>query len=201
MSRIKLISILLALLLGSSGWCAAESLDQRLSSQIHGRWSRPWLDPPMKALTAVGDAKNEIALCAVIALLGGRKGFEASKLALAAAGATAIVTFGLKPAVNRDRPDGPSDRTNSSFPSGHATGAFAIATVFSHEYPRLAIPCYLLASGVALSRVYLGRHYPSDVLFGAVLGWSAAKLALKFRDQIVPFDLDSVREKNQAGTH
>ncbi|MBI4536462.1 MAG: phosphatase PAP2 family protein [candidate division NC10 bacterium] len=62
----------------------------------------------------------------------------------------------------------------SSFPSGHATTAFAAAAFLALWRPRLAIPAFLLAALVALSRVYLGAHFPSDVLAGALLGTSAA---------------------------
>jgi undecaprenyl-diphosphatase len=57
-----------------------------------------------------------------------------------------------------------------SFPSGHAAQAFAIAVVVGTGYPRLAVPVYLLASIVSLSRVVVGVHYPSDVLAGAAIG-------------------------------
>jgi len=167
----------------------AESLDERLFRQINGRWQRPWLDRPMSALSAAGDAKIGIAVCAGVGLFGGQRGYRAAKLALAADAGSALVTYGLKCAVNRARPDGIADRPNSSFPSGHATGAFALAAVFGHEYPGLAIPCYTVAAGIALSRVYRGRHYPSDVLAGAAIGFGCARLALHFRDRILGFEL------------
>ena len=57
-----------------------------------------------------------------------------------------------------------------SFPSGHATVAFACATILALAVPRLAPPLFALAGLVAWSRVYVGVHYPLDVLAGAVLG-------------------------------
>lgn len=57
-----------------------------------------------------------------------------------------------------------------SFPSGHATSAFAAAAAVGAFYPRLRVPLYGLAALVGLSRVYLGVHYGLDVLVGAVLG-------------------------------
>jgi membrane-associated phospholipid phosphatase len=57
-----------------------------------------------------------------------------------------------------------------SFPSGHATTSFACATVLALMIPGLALPVFVLAAAVAWSRVYVGVHFPLDVLAGAVLG-------------------------------
>jgi membrane-associated phospholipid phosphatase len=77
-------------------------------------------------------------------------------------------TFALKSATDRSRPDG-SDTL--SFPSGHTSNAFAIATVWSRHYgTRAAVPGYLLAGMVGVSRMAIHRHHLSDVVAGAVLG-------------------------------
>ncbi|MEQ1900770.1 MAG: phosphatase PAP2 family protein [Devosia sp.] len=60
--------------------------------------------------------------------------------------------------------------TDQSFPSGHATTAFALATVLSFLSPRWRVPVFMVAALVGVSRVVLGMHYPSDVLGGAALG-------------------------------
>jgi membrane-associated phospholipid phosphatase len=59
-----------------------------------------------------------------------------------------------------------------SFPSGHTSQAFALATTLTLQYKKwyVTVPAYLWAGCVGYSRMYLGKHYPSDVLAGAVLG-------------------------------
>ncbi len=92
----------------------------------------------------------------------------------------AAITEGMKNIVRRPRPYNgyPDDlipvRTTYgfSFPSGHTSLSFSVATSLSLSCPRwyVIVPSMLWASGVAFSRLYLGVHYPSDVLTGIVVG-------------------------------
>jgi membrane-associated phospholipid phosphatase len=85
---------------------------------------------------------------------------------------------GLKALVDRNRPPlrYPEPKTlvpvphDASFPSGHAATSFAAATMLAFAFPPLAPVLVLLAAAVAFSRVYVGVHYPLDILGGAVLG-------------------------------
>jgi undecaprenyl-diphosphatase len=91
-------------------------------------------------------------------------------------------SFGLKAIFDVERPSMryaepkplvhlPHD---ASFPSGHAATSFAAATVLSVARPRWAPAFYLLALAIGFSRVYVGVHYPLDIVGGAVLGIGVA---------------------------
>jgi undecaprenyl-diphosphatase len=88
------------------------------------------------------------------------------------------VSGALKNWADRDRPplSNPEPETlvdlpaTYSFPSGHATVSFACATVLALAVPRLRYPLFALAALIAFSRVYVGVHYPFDIVAGAVLG-------------------------------
>ena len=69
--------------------------------------------------------------------------------------------------------------TDASFPSGHAATSFAAATVLTLARPRWAPAFYLLALAIGFSRVYVGVHYPLDIVGGAALGIAVAG-ALRF---------------------
>jgi undecaprenyl-diphosphatase len=65
-----------------------------------------------------------------------------------------------------------------SFPSGHAASSFAAAAVIHRHSPKLyGVPVLVLAFLIALSRLYVGVHYPSDVLFGMISGYALSWLA------------------------
>jgi membrane-associated phospholipid phosphatase len=79
-----------------------------------------------------------------------------------------VWTGAFKYTVRRERPDA---FNSLSFPSGHTSNAFALATVAEHHYGwKVGVPAYLFATGVGLSRIESGRHYLSDVLAGATIG-------------------------------
>ena len=84
------------------------------------------------------------------------------------------LTQGIKFASNRTRPDGEA----RSFPSGHASAAFATASVLQRRFGRkAAIPAYGMAVYTSMSRLQANSHFASDIMFGAALGVVAGRIA------------------------
>lgn len=72
-----------------------------------------------------------------------------------------------------------------SFPSGHASSAFAAGLVLARKVPRLSLPVIALAALIAFSRVYVGVHYPLDVISGVLTGLLCAILVLRLESRMV----------------
>ncbi len=74
-----------------------------------------------------------------------------------------------------------------SFPSGHATTSFGIAYVLAHFYPVLPVQvaAYSAASFIAISRIHMAEHYPSDVISGALLGMLSSAFLLPIFERIL----------------
>lgn len=93
-----------------------------------------------------------------------------------------LTTEAIKAVVSRERPHVhalvslPNSR---SFPSGHASSSFACAAVLAALAPKLRVPLFLLAALIAWSRVYVGVHYPLDVVAGALWGIAVGIVLLK----------------------
>jgi undecaprenyl-diphosphatase len=136
-----------------------------------------WLNPVFEGLSYAGRlGLLWIAIALVLCFLyrrWGVLGLTIVAVALADWSAT-----GLKALFDRERPPlpypepDPLVRTphDGSFPSGHAATSFASATILSFAFPRFAPFLFALAAAVAWSRVYVGVHYPLDIVGGAVLG-------------------------------
>lgn len=122
-----------------------------------------------------------IIMLGILLIKGGRYG------RIAALGAIITITLSdqissslLKPLIERIRPcnvldanifvDSVGCPSSYSFPSSHAVNNFAIAVFFYRLYPNLKWVLFITAGLVALSRTYVGIHYPSDIFFGALIG-------------------------------
>ncbi len=138
-----------------------------------------WLDPIVSVYTKLGDA-GILWIALSLAMLVYKPTRKAGALALGAMILGLLVTnVTIKPLVERARPwtvwpidPLVTEKDPNSFPSGHTCAAFAAGMVWLRALPwkwgRVAAP--VLAVLMGLSRLYVGVHYPSDVLVGAVIG-------------------------------
>jgi membrane-associated phospholipid phosphatase len=152
-----------------------ESTDLKLLRLMRTRGHSPGLESVAKALGKAGNnGAVWVVLGVALALLDPDR--REAWLICAALGPIAIVlNYGIKLAVKRPRPvleglpplgGAPS---SLSFPSAHALSSFAVATAMFRVDPATA-GALVVALAVSLGRPYLGMHYPSDVLAGALLG-------------------------------
>jgi undecaprenyl-diphosphatase len=116
--------------------------------------------------------------------------------------------FGIKQIFRRERPfitlekvyynkyNSPTDRY--SFPSGHTATAFSLAMTLTLRYPdkpAVIAVSYLYAAIVGYGRIYLGVHYPSDVLGGMIIGSGSAALVYSLRKEIIDLKNNLFNEK------
>ncbi len=154
----------------------------RLNRMSRLRWPRAYF----RAVSRLGNGAIWCALLAAILLAGGWAEFAR----VAQMGVTALLGVwiykGCKKRLARERPfvthkqiacvGRPLDR--GSFPSGHTLHAACFSVMCAAYYPGLLWAILPLAASIALSRVVLGHHYPSDVLAGGLIGCALARFSL-----------------------
>lgn len=168
----------------------------RTGIDLHPRGA-PWLSEAVRDYTALGGVllRHIFAIGALVALLFLRLRREAMLLALTIVSGWAV-NSAIKALVGRPRPELVSHLTEaggSSFPSGHSFNSavvyIAIALAFAALSPRQSVRATIVLAAmvltllIAFSRVWLGVHYPSDVIVGWLggAGWAFAASALLYR--------------------
>ena len=166
---------------------SVQNLDGEILLQIQQHLSTDMLTPLMKFVTFLGNGGWFWILCAVVllAIPKTRKTGYAAVLSLIFG--VIVTNLLLKNIVARPRPFAEIEAlipliakpTDFSFPSGHTTASFAVALVMLRMLPKkIGIPAVVLAALVAFSRLYLGVHYPTDVLAGFVVALVGSSLAV-----------------------
>jgi hypothetical protein len=157
-------------LIGKVDRPSANRIQSKSLQQTAGRWSNVGLG------LEIGSAALTYGLGC-----GKRRSYlrDSGFKALAAMGAAGTVDLALKLTFDRQFPYTPGSTGKfwgggRSFPSGHSAASFAFAAVIAHRYPNkrwVKWTAYALATGVALSRYPAKKHYPSDIVMGATLGY------------------------------
>lgn len=163
------------------GQVAAEA--RRTPVALLGAASEIADQPPLVVLSVATIAAGVLLRRPLVARTGAR-------MLVAHAFATGAKTI-LKRSVDRARPGkalrdgqvkvgagkGSSDTAYNSFPSGHTAGAVSVAEAIARTAPHLAWPARSAAAAIAAVQLPRGAHYPSDVVVGALIGWTAERLA------------------------
>lgn len=186
------------------------SLDARVLLAVNQGWAHPWLDPVFSLLSSKwGFSFPFLALAAVLLAVRWRRDGLWLGVALLATVLCGDALGNLlkhlleqpRPCLElalQVRPPGPCGGGRFGMPSNHALNFFAAATFLGAllRRPRGWIGLYALAAAVALSRVYLGRHYPSQIFAGAALG-AAVGLAAWMLVARLPFGrrIRQIRER------
>lgn len=156
-----------------------------------GTLAIPWMAFVSQAGNWMGDGRQLLIVSAILLAVGwmlpASRGIVTGIQTLWAHGLATVLVHTVKHLIGRPRPKfsasgdwsiAPSLASGfDSFPSGHTTATFALATVLSRRFPLLAVVFIGSAAFVALSRVLRGSHFPSDVFGGWVLGTVSGMVA------------------------
>lgn len=190
--------LLLTLALVTVSFVSAQTQEVNMLQKVYN-WDSPSMIQFSRVISYSGDV-IPYALPVVMAAYGywGKdKYMLQAGLTIAASGIlSAADTYLMKELIARPRPfdaypelfTARMQESSYSFPSGHTTHAFNVATALVLEYPKwyIAVPSYLWATAVGFSRMNLGVHYPSDVAAGMVWGVANAFATYYIKKAIFP---------------
>jgi undecaprenyl-diphosphatase len=158
-------------------------------TMLNEQLSWPFLDPVMLVITHVGSTvfwlfvsvllwaanrRRESVLLAVGIVMGGlillpvKFAFPRARPSLVVQGARALDTEG-----------------GGSFPSGHSKNGFTAFVILGSKWKSLRLPLFLLACLISVSRIYVGVHWPFDVVVGSVVGWAIGKFTIRYETKIM----------------
>ena len=152
-------------------------------------WSSSILDDSLPWVTYLGSHFAVIVFILLSWILTKRKWVFRRLLLLY--GIQSAFVYGLKFLIRRQRSlffqemasrfsSGPGEILDPSFPSAHAAFSWMMAVLLAYWFPRYRILFFVLAGFIGWTRIYLGLHYPSDVIAGALLGYGLTRIFLKY---------------------
>ena len=159
-----------------------KAFDDLFIDLINGKMKNKYLDIFMYKVTDLGGAIFSSLFALVLLLFGNRRIKLMAIEALVILFISQIIVQALKKMLSRERPYVIIEKLNTfginlsdySFPSGHTTASFSIATTLALNIPGLTYFVFILATIIGISRIYLGVHYPTDVAAGIILGVGSA---------------------------
>jgi undecaprenyl-diphosphatase len=139
------------------------------------------LDIIMRGITQLGSTGFTIVFAAALLFSGKHQLVNIGTDLTSVLIVSQIIVQSIKRVINRPRPYRMLKNTIAlnppackySFPSGHTCAAFAIAFAQVQSFPAFTVPLFFLAALVGISRIYLGFHYPTDVLVGILIAYFA----------------------------
>jgi undecaprenyl-diphosphatase len=154
-----------------------------------GWWSSPVLDRVLPWFTYLGSHFAFVFFIILSWVITKRRKVLRNLVLLYAI--QSAVIYGLKFLIKRERPfffldmasklsQGPGEILDPSFPSAHTAFAFMMATLLSYWFPKYRVIFLIVAGLIGWTRIYLGLHYPTDVIAGALLGYGITKLFLHY---------------------
>jgi undecaprenyl-diphosphatase len=166
-----------------------KEIDNNLFFFVHQNLKNSFLDILMPIITDYGTWIWPLIIGSIaLFIFGGKKGkIACAVLIITILFADNLTSYILKPLFGRIRPsfsinllndiiDKSASKPSFSFPSNHATNIFAMAMVLSWYYKYFALIFFTIAGIVGFSRIYVGVHYPFDIVGGALTGISCALL-------------------------
>lgn len=156
----------------------------------NGWWSSAFLDHAIPWLTYLG-SHFAVILFILLSFIITRQRKIFRRLLLLY-GIQSVIVYSLKFLIQRERPfhflqelssklsRGPGEILDPSFPSAHAALSFMMATVLSRWFPKYWGLFYSIALFIGWTRIYLGLHYPTDILAGAMLSLAISKVFLVY---------------------
>lgn len=170
-----------------------ERFDNIFLELINGKINNKFLDSFMYRITNIGGATFIMTFTIFLIVFGNSAWRYIGVEALLSLAISQFIVISLKMLLNRERPYNILEHLNTfgielrdySFPSGHTTASFSLATTIALNIPRLSVLVFIIAMTIGISRIYLGVHYPTDVLAGMIVGLGIPILTNVFLFNIV----------------